>query len=65
MQRGARGQRVGEVALLSGGQIVHDVDLVAPPEELVDEVRADESGAAGHECAHGGECKRCLRFARG
>ncbi len=41
-------------ALADAGLTVDDVDVVAALQQLVHEVRADESGAAGHECAHGG-----------
>jgi hypothetical protein len=53
--RAAR-QRRGEVLALAGGQVVDDQDLVAAVEERVDEVRADEAGAAGDQGTHGGGC---------
>jgi hypothetical protein len=49
-------ERRGEVLALAGGEVVDDHDLVAAVEELVDEVRADEAGAAGDQGTHGGGC---------
>ena len=43
-----------EVLALAGGQVVDDGHLVAAIEERVDEVRADEAGAAGDQGTHGG-----------
>jgi hypothetical protein len=50
--RAAR-ERGGEVLALAGGQVVDDQDLVAAIEQRVDEVRADEAGAAGDQGTHG------------
>ena len=50
-----------EVLALAGGQVVDDRHLVAAIEERVDEVRADEAGAAGDQGTHG---RRILRQGR-
>ena len=68
LEAGAARQRAAEVLALAGGQVVDDRDLVAAIEERVDEVRADEAGAAGDQGTHGGgsyvRCPRCrLTFA--
>ena len=56
LEAGAPRQRAAEVLALAGGQVVDDRDLVAAIEERVDEVRADEAGAAGDQGTHGGGC---------
>ena len=45
-------ERAVEVLAPAGGEVVDDADVVAALEQGVDEVRADEAGAAGHERAH-------------
>ena len=54
VEAGAARQRRAEVLALAGGEVVDDGDLVAAVEERVDEVRADEAGAAGDQGTHGG-----------
>ena len=51
--RAAR-QRGAEVLALAGDEVVDDRHLVAAIEERVDEVGADEAGAAGDQGTHGG-----------
>jgi hypothetical protein len=41
-----------EIAPVAGGEIVEHTDVVAALDERVDEVRADEAGAAGDESLH-------------
>ena len=47
-------ERAVEVLALAGGEVVEDGHLVAALDERVDEVRADEAGAAGDESSHAG-----------
>ena len=53
-QLGAGGDRAVEVLAPPGGEVVENGHLVAPLEEGVDEVRADEAGAAGDQSPHRG-----------
>ena len=50
----AGARAVGQVLALAGGEVVDDRHLVAALDQRVDEVRADEAGAAGDECPHRG-----------
>ena len=53
-QLGAGGDRALEVLAPAGGEVVENGHLVAPLEQGVDEVRADEAGAAGDQSPHRG-----------
>ena len=67
----ARHRRIGEVAVqeldlrqvldvarVPGDQAVDDAHALAAADELFDEVRTDEAGAAGDDVeSHGSECK--------
>ena len=55
-ERRAAVERRVEVLALARGEVVEDDDLVAAVEQGVDEVGADEAGAAGDECTHGRRC---------
>jgi hypothetical protein len=46
----------GQVALLAGGEVVDDGDLVPALEQGIDEIGSDEAGSAGDEGAHGARC---------
>ena len=69
-ERRAVRERVLEVLPLAGGEVVDDGHLVAALEQRVDEVRSDETGAAGDECLHAaadpsyGSATYCDRKAR-
>ena len=52
LQRAAGGAGVGEVGQRAGGQVVDDVDGVILGEQPIDEVRAEEPGAADDEHVH-------------
>ena len=51
-QPGALGHGVGDVLPAAGREVVDDRHLVAARDQRVDEVRADESGAAADQCLH-------------
>ena len=53
LERGAVRERPLEVPALARAEVVDDGHLVPARDERVDEVRADEAGAAGYECLHG------------
>ncbi len=46
-------RRAGEVLPAAGREVVEHVNVVAALEQSVDEIRADEAGAAGDEDSHG------------
>jgi len=52
LERGVR-QKMGDVPLLAGEQVVDADHLVTVPQQPVAKVGAEETGAAGHEDAHG------------
>src|SRR5207245_5924432 len=59
---GLRVDESGHSALVSLGiQIVDDPDAMAATEQLVDEVRSDEPGAAGHQNAAHDSCTDLIR----
>ena len=53
-KRGAARDRGAEVLAPAAREVVDDGHLVAAIEERVDEVGADEAGAAGDQGTHGG-----------
>ena len=63
VQLGALLERGLEVRQPAGREVVDDVDLVAVRDEGVDEVGADEAGAAGDEGLHGPTQPRAARGA--
>ena len=52
LEPGARRERAGEVRLAAAGEVVDDRHRIAAREQRVDEMRADETGAAGDERLH-------------
>ena len=59
------GRRLGEVLASAGAEVVDHDDLVAPREQCVDEVRADEAGPAGDQRAHRGSLLRAAGLTSG
>jgi hypothetical protein len=51
-QLGPRRQRAVEVLAPPGGEVVDHGHLVAPRQQRVDQIRADEAGAAGDQSLH-------------
>jgi hypothetical protein len=43
---------VREVLFFASGEIVENRDLMTAPQQLIDKVRANKSGAAGHKITH-------------
>ena len=50
----------GEVLVQAGAEVVVDGDTRALPHEVVDEVRADEPGAAGDDDPLAGDCAHAV-----
>src|SRR5690348_17921343 len=41
-----------EIFFFAGGKIVEDSNIVASAQKFINDIGADESGAAGHQIAH-------------
>ena len=53
----------GRFCALAGRKVVGDANLLAPPQQFLDEMRTDEPGSAGHEIhGHGRVCPSDVRL---